>query len=224
MAKLKLTVPRRHILAALKATSRHDAQPVLQHVCFQPHDEHGVRTIATTGQYLVYMDGGIAEGDWPDTGEVLVHFSKLPTKRAKGLLDKAPVVIGVEPVKGGHKLTVTDGRGDFSATDTAGTSRYPNWPEAIKGFRNGKFKVARDPVPMDATKLLTLVEMASLFGAPAKNHNTSFEFRVRRGGKNTDPMPVAIMTAAVPHDWWPDNKPLSRRMWGVLMGLRTRSA
>lgn len=208
---LTLTVPRRHILAALTTVSREPGRPILNHVAFQASrgEEEGgdgkLLTIATNGHVLVAMTGGGFEGDWPDEGrELLVHSSQLPTRKTRALLDEAVTV-----VLDGENVEIKDRAANFYGQHARNPyDRYPDWRAMRDSFADFVPVVA--PVSLDVRVLQPALDAIRIFNDHARKRG-SFEFLYE--GEIDDKHPPKL--CRVRSSTWED-----RQAFVLVMGLR----
>ena len=209
--ELTLTVPRRHILAAMLAVSTEESRPVLNHIAFQSAPNGGLRIVATSGYELVAMTGGKAEGTWPRDGanrrSVLLAPDALPKKRTLRLLDK-PVTIVVNGT-----ARVVDPHTDFESETEPCPGPYPKWEKVMGGM---KHPVAKEPLRINAAKLNGFLTMGERFAPRKRNHAVDVTFR-QRDAKDEYCM---VTMEATREDWNAGEEHQTCTLQAMLMGLR----
>lgn len=213
--RLRLTVPRRHILIAAATVFTGETRPILNNICFRPSGEahNGERsgsllTIATNGHKLVSLKGGRWEGEWPGGGEITLLPSLFPRKRAKGILDTELEVT----LMNDGAVRVLD---PATARDVREQVRLHAFPDVDRVFRKyERYAIAKDRVSLDASYLEDMGRIGALF-SDKPNRNVGVKLRRRREkvtNGNGAWAPVLTMEAASS-----DSK---RALRVVLMGTR----
>ena len=230
---LRLTVPRRHVLAAAMCVSTEESRPILNHICFRPAKIYELPsqagellTIATDGHKLVELTGGKWAGEWPlktttssksksarvrraaayDTAELLIRPECFIRKKAKKLLDTD---ITVRLFDDGEIQTI-DATADYRF-ESEGRKHPGAYPFTDKVFKQyGGFAIARDTVNLDASYLEEMGKLGTIF-SDKTTHPGGILLRRHRVGEN-DWHPVFTMEAT--------SGGLNRTMRVLLMGTR----
>ncbi len=214
--RLRLTVPRRHVLVAAATVFTGEQRPILNHICFRPDGEahNGKRsgsllTIATNGHKLVSLRGGSWQGDWPREGEVTLLPSMFSKKRAKRILDTELEVTLMED----GTVRILD---LATARDTREKVRLLTFPDVDRVFRKyERYAIAKDRVSLDAAYLEDMGKIGGLF-SDKPSRNVGIKLRRRRekvtNGKQGAWCPIFTMQGS--------SSDSTRTLRVVLMGTR----